>query len=115
MKNIIMAARTDDKVEFARTLGFPLAVNVRNGKLQEIVTEVTADRGVDACIEGTGESEPWAECINHVKSGGRVVCLGNPLGSMSLITHRFSLSEYEKAFSLMYERREMYCKVMFVM
>ena len=33
----------------------------------------------------------------------------------SLITHRFSLAEYQEAFSLMRERREMYCKVMFVM
>lgn len=96
------------------------------------------------------------------KAGGRVVCMGNPLGGMSLsqddywkilrkelklsgtwnssfgsknndwreavkamqdkrldlkslITHRFSLAEYEEAFALMHERREMYCKVMFVM
>lgn len=32
-----------------------------------------------------------------------------------LITHRFSLDKYQEAFRLMYERREMYCKVMFVM
>ena len=32
----------------------------------------------------------------------------------SLITHRFSLAEYEEAFQLMHERKEMYCKVMFV-
>lgn len=162
VKNIILAVRTDDKVEFVRTLGFPLAVNAKRENLGKLVEEVTDGRGADACIEGTGTSESWAECLNHVKAGGRVVCLGNPAGGMSLsqevywkilrkeltlagtwnssfgsrendwreaalamqdkrldlkglITHRFSLIEYEEAFSLMHERREMYCKVMFVM
>ena len=32
----------------------------------------------------------------------------------NLITHRYALSEYKEVFSLMHERREMYCKVMFV-
>ena len=161
VKNIILAARTDDKVEFARRLGFPLAVNAKRESLGKLVEKVTNGRGADACIEGTGTSESWAECLNHVKAGGRVVCLGNPAGGMSLsqdaywkilrkeltlvgtwnssfgsrendwweavlamqdkrldlkglITHRFSLAEYKEAFSLMRERREMYCKVMFV-
>ena len=162
MKNIILAARTDDKVEFAKKLGFSLAVNAKKDSLGKLVQEVTNGLGADACIEGTGTPEPWAECISQVKSGGRVVCMGNPLGGMSLsqddywkilrkeliivgtwnssfgsrendwleavkamqdkrldlkslITHRFSLSGYKDAFSLMHERREMYCKVMFVM
>ena len=88
------------------------------------------ERGADACIEGTGKSEPWAACISLVKAGGRVVCLGNPLGGMSLsqdvywkiLRKELSLAGTwnssfgsKEAFSLMHERREMYCKVMFVM
>lgn len=162
VKNIILAARTEDKVEFARKLGFPLAVNVKRENLGKLVQEVTNDLGADACIEGTGAPEPWAECISLAKAGGRVVCMGNPLGGMnlsqdaywkilrkelslvgtwnssfgsrendwreavqamqnkrldlkSLITHRFSLAEYQAAFSLMRERKAMYSKVMFVM
>ena len=118
--------------------------------------------GADACIEGTGESEPWEACIRCARNYGTVVSMGNPVGEMglskdgywkilrkelrivgtwnssfgrkendwleavramqdqrldlqNLITHRFSLAEYKEAFSLMRERREMYCKVMFVM
>ncbi|MBE6102969.1 MAG: galactitol-1-phosphate 5-dehydrogenase [Selenomonas ruminantium] len=162
VKNIILAARTDDKVEFSKKLGFSLAVNAKKDNLAKLVQEATNGLGVDACIEGTGAPEPWEECISLAKAGGRVVCLGNPLGGMSLfqdaywkilrkeltlvgtwnssfgsrendwreavqamqdkrldlkslITHRFSLAEYQEAFSLMHERREMYCKVMFVM
>ena len=162
VKNILLAARTDDKVEFASKLGFDLAVNAKAESLKELVAEVTGGKGADACIEGTGAPEPWDECLNLVKAGGRVVCMGNPLGGMSLsqdaywkilrkeltlsgtwnssfgsrendwleavramqdkrldlkslITHRYALSKYKEAFSLMHERREMYCKVMFVM
>ena len=162
VKNIILAARTDDKVEFAKKLGFSLAINAKRDSLGKLVGEITEDQGADACIEGTGAPEPWEECISSVKAGGRVVCMGNPLGGMnlsqdaywkilrkelslvgtwnssfgsrendwraavkamqdkrldlkSLITHRFPLAEYQEAFSLMHERREMYCKVMFVM
>ncbi|SFH76665.1 L-iditol 2-dehydrogenase [Selenomonas ruminantium] len=161
VKNILLAARTDAKVEFARKLGFDLAVNAKKESLKELVEKVTDGRGADACIEGTGAPEPWAACLDLVKAGGQVVCMGNPLGGMdlsqndywkilrkeltltgtwnssfgsrendwqeavkamqdkrlnlkSLITHRFSLAEYKEAFSLMHERREMYCKVMFL-
>ena len=162
VEHVILAARSDDKVEFAKRLGFDLAINVQKDSLEGLVDEVTDGKGADACIEGTGEPAPWAECIRMAKAGGRVVCMGNPLGNMSLsqddywkilrkelilsgtwnssfgskendwreavkamqdkrldlkslITHRFSLAEYKEAFSLMHERREMYCKVMFVM
>ena len=162
VKNIILVARTDDKVEFAKKLGFSLAINAKKEDLGKLVEKVTEGRGADTCIEGTGASESWAECICLAKPGGRVVCMGNPLGGMSLsqdaywkilrkeltlvgtwnssfgsrendwreavqamqdkrldleslITHKFSLDEYKEAFALMHERRDMYCKVMFVM
>ena len=60
VKNILLAARTDDKVAFARKLGFDLAVNAKTESLKELVDEVTGGKGADACIEGTGAPEPWA-------------------------------------------------------
>ena len=162
VKKIILAARTDDKVKFAKNLGFPLAVNTQKDSIEKFVADLTKGQGADACIEGTGKSEPLETCIRCAKNCETVVCMGNPVGEMSLsrdsywkilrkelhiigtwnssftkrendwseavqamqdnrldlkslITHRFSLTEYKEAFSLMHERREMYCKVMFVM
>ncbi len=162
VKNILLAARTDDKVEFAKSLGFPLAVNVRRDAPGKLVENLTDGLGADACIEGTGKSEPLETCIRAARDFGTVVSMGNPVGEIKLsqdgywkilrkelrvvgtwnssfgrrendwleavhamqdkrleleklITHRFSLAEYKEAFSLMNERREMYCKVMFVM
>lgn len=161
-KKIILAARTDDKAEFARSLSFSMAINAKREDLEAFVNEATDGRGADACIEGTGEPEPWEACIRCARPHGTVVSMGNPVGEMRLsqdgywkilrkelriagtwnssfgsrendwreavramqerrlelgrlITHTFSLGEYKAAFSLMHERREMYCKVMFVM
>ena len=160
VKNIILAARSEEKKSFAQRLGFPMAVNIKEENLAKYVDEVTQGRGVDVSFEGTGQSQPWEECIMLTRSFGTVVSLGNPEGSMTLsqkgywqimrqelkvigtwnssfnrhendwqaalmameenklepaalITHRFSLHDYAKAFSLMQERREMFVKVMF--
>ena len=161
VRNIVLVARTDDKARWAQDLGFPLAINGNHVDVDAFVKKITDGRGADACVEGTGDSEPWEACIGCVRNYGTVVCMGNPAGAMQLsqdgywkilrkelrivgtwnssfgqvendwkdalwgmqerqldllpiITHRFSLAEYEEAFSLMHERREMYGKVMFV-
>lgn len=49
----------------------------------------------------------WRDVMTAIK-GGR-------LDPAALITHRYSLNDYEKAFALMHEKREPYLKVMFVM
>ena len=162
VQKIILAARTDDKVSFAKELGFPLVVNVQKDDLSKYVEDLTDGQGVDACVEGTGESDPWEACIRSARNFGTVVSMGNPMGEMrlsqdgywkilrkelritgtwnsnfgqaendwkdalwamhekkihllSLITHRFPLEKYREAFRLMHDRKEMYCKVMFVM
>ena len=55
---------------------------------------------------GSKEND-WREAVKAMQE--------KRLDLKNLITHRFSLIEYKEAFSLMRERREMYCKVMFVM
>ena len=74
VKNIILVARTDDKVEFAKEQGFSLAVNAKKDSLGKLVQEITNGLGVDACIEGTGSPESWADCIiSHARAQGDVL------------------------------------------
>ena len=159
-RNIILVARTDDKVNFARKLGFPYAINAMKTDVERYVKDLCDGKGADICIEGTGQSETWEKCLRCANNYGTVVSMGNPAGSMTLsqdgywkilrkelrligtwnssfgqvendwkvvldaiqakklnlkplITHGFSLAEYEKALKLMRDRSEMYCKVMF--
>ena len=84
IKNIILVARTEDKTDFAKALGFPLAINGKMENVENFVKEITQGRGADACIEGTGDSEAWAMCIRCAGNFGLVLCLGNPQQDMHL-------------------------------
>ena len=161
VSNIILAGRSQAKVQMAEKLGFA-AINVHEADLGEYVRGLTEGEGADVCIEGTGCSDGVEACLDLAKRFGNVVLMGNPAGNVNisqngywqilrkelqligtwnssfsrqendwqqslqamqsgilqpekLITHRFSLSEYKKAFDLMHEKQEPYLKVMFVM
>ena len=161
-RHIILVARSEERAEFARQLGFVEVVNSSTTDVTAYVKKVTNGRGAAACIEGTGSSEALEQCLACTKNFGRVVTMGNPIGEMklsqdaywqilrheltlvgtwnssfssqqndwtevieamrdkildpeALITHTFALSEYERAFKVMHEKLEPYCKVMFVM
>lgn len=160
VRHIILAARSMEKVAFAKQLGFEEAYDVMQTDLQAVVAEATDGQGIDACIEGTGASAGLEACCFAARPFGTVVTLGNPQGDMTLtqdgywkilrkelrvlgtwnssfqamendwkdalagmqshqiepervITHRFPLSQYAEAFSLMHEKKELYGKVMF--
>ena len=55
----------------------------------------------------SSKENDWREAVQAMQDGR--------LDLKRLITHRFSLADYQEAFTLIHERREMYCKVMFVM
>lgn len=163
VRKILLAARSEEKVAWAKRLGFSLAFNLKDPAGKAAWNTELAEAGdADACIEGTGASEGLAACLRAVKPFGTVVTLGNPQGEMRLsqddywlilrrelvikgtwnsrfsiaandwqqsvramehgeiqperlITHRFPLAEYQQAFELMRDKRELYGKVMLVM
>lgn len=84
VRQVIMAARTQAKVDFARRLGFDQAFNVAKTDIREKVKELTAGCGADVCIEGTGASIGLEQCLWVAKAFGTVVTLGNPAGEIKL-------------------------------
>ena len=152
VRRIVLAGRTQAKLNIAAKLGFE-AVDISN---------LAAVKGMEACIEGTGSASGVAACLQAARNFAKVVLLGNPEGAVNLsqkdywqilrkelqllgtwnssftdrhndwrqavwgmqtgilnlaplITHRFSLVNYKKAFSLMNEKTEPYLKVMLTM
>ena len=152
VRRIVLAGRTQAKLNIAAKLGFE-AMNI--SKLADV-------KDMDACIEGTGSVAGVEACLQASRNFARVVLLGNPEGAINLgqksywhilrkelqllgtwnssftagnndwrqavwgmqtgilnpeplITHRFSLVDYKKAFSLMHEKRGPYLKVMLIM
>lgn len=84
VRQIILAARSAEKVAFAKRLGFDATYDVTQTDLQAVVAEATDGAGADACIEGTGASEGLEACCYAARPFGTVVTLGNPQGAMTL-------------------------------
>ena len=83
VSNIILAGRSQAKVQMAEQLGFA-AVNVREADLGEYVRGLTGGEGADVCIEGTGCSDGAEACLDVAKRFGNVVLMGNPAGNVNI-------------------------------
>jgi L-iditol 2-dehydrogenase len=83
-KNIVLVARDNIKVQFAKELGFQNAINSQVVDPVEYIHKLTHGKGADICVEGTGSSTPFSACLHGCKKLGTVVCMGNPSAGMEL-------------------------------
>ncbi|OFW63274.1 MAG: galactitol-1-phosphate 5-dehydrogenase, partial [Actinobacteria bacterium RBG_19FT_COMBO_36_27] len=73
------------KVSFAKKMGFSYSWNSNeDGDPIEWIKEITEGRGADIAIEGAGVSQTLEQCFKSVRSFGKVVAMGNPMGEMKL-------------------------------
>ncbi len=85
VRKIVLAARSREKVNWAKGMGFPLTFDLKNPEEREAWEKALSDEGgADACIEGTGASDGLARCLQVAKPFGTVVTMGNPQGEMRL-------------------------------
>jgi L-iditol 2-dehydrogenase len=72
------------KIDFAKKLGFQNVINsLETDAVSEIVS-ITSDRGADICLEGAGVSKTLEQCLFACRPFGKIVAMGNPVGSMNL-------------------------------
>ncbi|MBN2473756.1 MAG: galactitol-1-phosphate 5-dehydrogenase [Pirellulales bacterium] len=73
-----------EKLAMARRLGFPSAINARDGDPVEKINELTGGRGAEVCVEGAGVPITLGQAIAAARVGGRVVIMGNPSADVTL-------------------------------
>lgn len=78
----VLIGRTQAKLDYARRIGIRHVCNSGTEHVADRVGQLTGGRGADIAIEGTGAGEPMNLCLNLVRSGGRIVAMGNPQGDM---------------------------------
>lgn len=83
-KQVILVARNNMKKEAAEKMGFRHAINSKVTDPINYINGLTDGHGADICVEGTGNSDALAYCLKTCRKMGTVVCMGNPLGNMSL-------------------------------
>lgn len=157
---VIIAGRTESKLEFSKKLGIEFTINTAENNFTEKFMKMTDNKGSDVVLECVGSTQAIENSIKFAKKGGRIVLTGNPEGDISLnkniywkilrneltvtgtwnssynsrvnnwnevisalennkldiselITHKFRLEEYEKAFTILKDKTEFAVKVMF--
>ena len=81
---VILIVRTEDKAAFLRNSGFDYVINSDLSDINNEIDKMTQGKGVDACIEGTGNDHEFGVSINITRRNGIIVCLGNPKGDFCL-------------------------------
>ena len=149
---VIVADKSDFKLNLARELGADMVANTAKEDLAEIVTEVTSGGGIDYLLEATGNPDLARKIPALVKRGGIINALGiypecikqfnmsdivlrdiKLVGSVAspnayeaalalisagrikaeaCITHRFKLSEVEKALAVQEKEIETRIKIL---
>lgn len=88
---IIIIDIDEEKVNFAKKIGFENAIN--GSKINPInwIIQNTNGLGADIVIEGTGSSISFINCLESIRVGGKIVLLGNPHGD-----YEISMKTYDK-------------------
>lgn len=84
VKQIILVARDQKKLDFASSLGFTNLVNNSKENVVKTIQEMTDNEGVHICVEGTGASQPLAEALQSISRDGTLLAMGNPLDKIQL-------------------------------
>lgn len=80
---VLLVDIDEEKLEFARKLGFSDVFNARHGDVLQWVKDMTV-RGADVTIEGAGSPISFEQCMHSTRAFGKVVLMGNPSGEMKL-------------------------------
>ncbi len=76
VREIVVAGRGAQRLEWAGQLGADRVVDVRQTGAEEAIARINGGFGPDLVIECTGQVTGWAAALARVRRGGRVVFFG---------------------------------------
>jgi L-iditol 2-dehydrogenase len=76
VREVAVAGRGADRLEWAGNLGADRVFDVRQAGIEEIIAALNGGYGPDLVIECTGQVAGWADGFARVRRGGRVVFFG---------------------------------------
>ncbi len=81
---VFLIGTKKEQAELATKLGVDKFCNVKTQNVEEFIQENTKGQGVDIAIEGVGNNETLAHCLQVVKPGGELLIVGNPHGDAQI-------------------------------
>lgn len=73
---VILAGRTDEKLEIGKQLGADATINVKKESLEARIMQETGGRGADFVLETSGNIETVKQCVLLAANGGTVAFIG---------------------------------------
>ena len=83
-KKVILLDNDENKLEFARDLGYEHTLNNEMDDYVDKVLRLTDGKGADVCIDAAGAPATVAGCLRVSGSFAIVVLMGNPVGNIML-------------------------------
>jgi NADPH:quinone reductase-like Zn-dependent oxidoreductase len=85
---VVTTVGNDDKIAKAKAIGADDVINHTSEKVNERVRDLTHRRGVDVVIEHIGP-EVWAQCVDSLAKGGRLITCGATTGADVALNLRY--------------------------
>jgi len=80
--NVIAVTSNPDKISSAKKLGADIVLNRNSGDYWGELAALTDNRGVDLVLENVGAAT-WAQSLNSLVKGGRLVTIGRTTGNLA--------------------------------
>ncbi len=89
VREVSVAGRNADRLEWAGQLGADRVFDVRKTDVAEAIASLNGGFGPDLVIECTGQLDGWSDAFARVRRGGRVVFFGGcPVNTMLAVDTR---------------------------
>lgn len=82
--DVLLVGTKKEQAELAAKLGVNKFCNVKTQNVEEFIKENTEEQGADIAIEGVGNNETLAHCLQVLKPEGELLMVGNPHGDAQI-------------------------------
>ncbi len=79
-RHVVITDVNDYRLKLALEMGATRAVNVKNEKLRDVMTDLGMAEGFDVGLEMSGVESAFQQMIDHATNGGKIALLGIPPG-----------------------------------
>jgi threonine 3-dehydrogenase len=81
---VVITDVNEHRLELARKMGVTVALNRKEGRLQDVQKQLGMKEGFDVALEMSGSPAAWQDIIDNLCHGGKIAMLGIPSAPISI-------------------------------
>jgi threonine 3-dehydrogenase len=83
-RHVVITDVNDYRLDIARKMGATVALNVKQGNLRDLQTQLGMKEGFDIGLEMSGNAAAFSDMIDNMAHGGKIAMLGIPAEPMAI-------------------------------